>query len=332
MRAEPSGISAQRVAKPAGFATLCALIALTAVLLLPTAARAQQVADEGFALPVARPAHKPGRGPVVALDEAHNNFHTASGRYLPFAELLRRDGYRVRPSAEPFSRQSLKGVRLLVVANALAAPGAAAASGSSQGEWTAKPSAFTDEEVAAVREWVRRGGSLLLVADHMPMPGAAARLAAAFGVEWSDGFAVDEGTQGGMLVFAREDGTLRDHRITRGRSAAERVERVATFTGSAFRVGGAEPLLVLPSQVVSLTPEVAWQFTPETPRLAVGGWLQGAVLRFGKGRVALFGEAAMFTAQLAGPDRRPVGMNSPDAPHNAQFLLNLIRWLTGKLK
>jgi hypothetical protein len=338
MRAEPSGISAQREARPAGFATLCALLCallvLTAVLLLPAAARAQQVADEGFAPPVARPAHKPGRGPVVALDEAHHNFHTASGRYLPFAELLRRDGYRVRPSAEPFSRQSLRGVRLLVVANALAAPGAAAVSGNSQGELAVKPSAFTDEEVAVVREWVRRGGSLLLVADHMPMPGAAARLAAAFGVEWSDGFAVDEGSQGGMLVFAREDGTLRDHQITRGRSAVERVERVATFTGSAFRVGDerAEPLLVLPSQVVSLTPEVAWQFTPETPRLAVGGWLQGAVLRFGKGRVALFGEAAMFTAQLAGPDRRPVGMNSPDAPHNAQFLLNLVRWLTGKLK
>lgn len=59
--------------------------------------------------------------------------------------------------------------------------------------------------------------------------------------------------------------------------------------------------------------------------------LQGAVLRFGRGRVALFGEAAMFTAQLAGPTRKPVGMNAPEAGQNAQFVLNLLHWLSGLL-
>jgi hypothetical protein len=334
MRLSSARVSARGAA---AHAILCALAFLTLLLLSPAIGRAQQVADEKFAPAITKPAHKPGRGPVIALDEAHNNFHTAAGRYLPFAELLRRDGYRVRALAAPFSRQSLKDVRLLVIANALGAPKPGA---NAQTGWTARPSAFSDEEVAAVREWVRKGGSLLLVADHMPMPGAAAKLAAAFGVEWSDGFALDEGQQGGTLVFSRQDDTLRDHRITRGRSTGERIERVVTFTGSAFRFRDsalsdddrAEPLLVLPPQVVSLMPEVAWQFTPETPRRAVGGWLQGAVLRFGRGRVALFGEAAMFTAQLAGPNRTPVGMNAPDAPHNAQFLLNLVHWLTGKLK
>ncbi|MBI3470619.1 MAG: hypothetical protein HY013_04620 [Candidatus Solibacter usitatus] len=33
------------------------------------------------------------------------------------------------------------------------------------------------------------------------------------------------------------------------------------------------------------------------------GYLQGAVLPFGKGRVAVFGEAAMFSAQLSGRTR-----------------------------
>jgi hypothetical protein len=79
-------------------------------------------------------------------------------------------------------------------------------------------------------------------------------------------------------------------------------------------------------------PQVAWQFTEQTPRVAVEGWCQGATLRFGKGRVALFGEAAMFTAQLAGPNRAPVGMNAPQAPQNAQFLLNVVRWLTKKIQ
>lgn len=48
----------------------------------------------------------------------------------------------------------------------------------------------------------------------------------------------------------------------------------------------------------------------------------------GRGRVALFGEAAMFTAQRAGPERAPVGMNAPAAAQNAQLALNLVRWLT----
>ncbi len=55
-------------------------------LLLPVvSAVAQQVADPDFDTSVARPAYPPG-GPVVVLDEAHANFHTADGRYKPFAD------------------------------------------------------------------------------------------------------------------------------------------------------------------------------------------------------------------------------------------------------
>ena len=49
-------------------------------------------------------------------------------------------------------------------------------------------------------------------------------------------------------------------------------------------------------------------------------------------RVAVFGEAAMFSAQLAGPDKRQMGMNAPIASKNPQFLLNVMHWLSGKLK
>ena len=47
----------------------------------------------------------------------------------------------------------------------------------------------------------------------------------------------------------------------------------------------------------------------------------------GKGRLAIFGEAAMFTAQLAGPARSPAGFNHPAASENAQFVLNVMHWL-----
>jgi len=55
------------------------------------------------------------------------------------------------------------------------------------------------------------------------------------------------------------------------------------------------------------------------------------MLQYGKGRVVIFGEAAMFTAQLQGPDRRPMGMNQPTAKQNPQFLLNVIHWLVSKM-
>src|SRR5262245_33812588 len=65
-----------------------------------------QDADPNFDAAVRAPAYT-GRGPVVAIDEAHFNFHTASGRYEPFAKLLRNDGYTVRAGTELFSVASL---------------------------------------------------------------------------------------------------------------------------------------------------------------------------------------------------------------------------------
>lgn len=52
---------------------------------------------------------------------------------------------------------------------------------------------------------------------------------------------------------------------------------------------------------------------------------------FGSGRAAFFGEAAMFSAQLGGRERAPMGMNAPMAEQNFQFVLNLMHWLTGIL-
>ncbi len=70
----------------------------------------------------------------------------------------------------------------------------------------------------------------------------------------------------------------------------------------------------------------------DTPRVPIKGWHQGVVMNVGKGRVAIFGEAAMFSAQLAGPQKRPMGMNAPVAKQNLQFLLNVMHWLSGLLE
>jgi hypothetical protein len=302
----------------------------TLLLLFVTAlgcppAPAQQAADTTFNPAIAQPAYREGGGPVVLLDEAHENFHTAEGRYLAFARLLRRDGYVVQPHRAVFSRRELERGRILVIANALAKE--------NRTEWVLPtPSAFDTAEIAAVREWVRDGGSLLLIADHMPFPGAAEELATQFGILMGNGFALLHGTNDGRVVHSRIAGSLADHPVTRGRNSDERVDSVVSFTGQAFRLeADGTPLMTLGHDVVLLMPEVAWQFSRLTPALSASGMLQGAVLRFGKGRVAVFGEAAMFSAQIAGPNRVPMGMNDPAAPQNSRFLLNVIHWLDGLL-
>ena len=81
-----------------------------------------------------------------------------------------------------------------------------------------------------------------------------------------------------------------------------------------------------------MLPDTAWVFDNETPKINVKGWSQGAYKKYGKGKIVAFGEAAMFTAQIAGPEKVKLGMNHVDAPNNYQLVLNIIRWLDGKLE
>src|SRR5687768_5609802 len=165
-------------------------------------------------------------------------------------------------------------------------------------------SAFSDAEIEAVYRWVNSGGSLLLIADHMPWAGAAEKLAMRFGVFINNGYA---STPGGAnpLTFNRSDGSLRDHPIVRGKNEKENVPFVATFGGSAFRLRAeldAAPLMVFkPGSVVLLTEELLTEqvrVTAQTPRVPAEGMLQGVALVAGEGRVVVSGEAAMFSAQV----------------------------------
>ena len=207
-------------------------MALAAALLgAPGAALAQQDADTLFDASVADPAYPRGTGPRVAVDEGHRNFHTLDGRYRPFATVLAADGYRVGAHRGPFTAEALSGVDVLVIANALGEPDAAGSSGP----------ALTAAERAAVVAWVRGGGALLLVADHEPMGAAAADLGRDLGVGMSRGRTFDAASADSLrgspswIAYTRGGAArLEDHPITRGRSAAERVERVVTFTGQSL--------------------------------------------------------------------------------------------------
>ncbi len=298
------------------------LLVLFLLLCFSNNASARQAADTMFMPTVEHPLYEKGEGPAVFIDEAHHNFHTLGGRYHGFAQVLKADGFDVRSSEKPFTRDHLKTIDILVISNAL--------NERNVKDWSLPtPSAFTQEEIDAVRHWVAEGGSLLLIADHMPMPGAAEKLAATFGFTFINGYAVD-GVQGNMDVFSRATSTLVDHSITQGRQGRERVDSVRSFTGQAFLAEpGAEPLMLFGDGYVSLMPEVAGQLDSNTPRVSVKGWLQGATKQVGKGRIAVFGEAAMFTAQKTGTGT--FGLTSPGAEQNQQFLLNIMHWLAGEL-
>ena len=283
-----------------------------------------QVSDTSFSPRVSKPTFDIGEGPTVHLDEAHHNYHTLEGRYASFADVLRKDGFLVSPLREKFTAEVLADVDILVIANALAFE-------IPDSQFVSKlpiDSAFTRTEIAAIEQWVFAGGSLFLIADHMPWPGATQELGQALGIQMTNSFATDSTCAEDEYLFERVNGTLEDHPITNGRSDDERIEYVRTFTGQAFWLTqpGA-PILKLKPGSVLLLPIVEWQFSAQTPQIPGDGLLQGAALEHGKGRVAVFGEAAMFSAQVSGAERRPMGMNMQGAEQNPQFLLNIMHWL-----
>lgn len=315
-----------------------ALTALACLYVLVTGAPAaaqEQLVDPEFEAVVDRPAY-PQDGPVVAIDEAHANFHTASGQYRPFADLLARDGYVVRPSTVQFAPGALQAVDVLVIANARP-----------RDMTDPKQPAFTDEECDVVADWVQAGGSLLLIADHAPFGSAAENLARRFDVSMGKGWVFDLTESGGIttqLDFSRDKGSLGDHPILRGRSSGEEIRTTRTFTGQSLGVpDGATVLLPLgPTAREAATPddlnaegEAARAANGAAPKVGprstpVSGRAQGLALTFGRGRVVVLGEAGFLSAQLIRfPDGREMrfGMNVPGYD-NQQFALNVMRWLS----
>ncbi|MGI9530948.1 hypothetical protein [Lutimonas sp.] len=295
--------------------------AITYILcLLASIASAQQVADTYYRPDILNIAYDKNAGPVVFIDEGHHNFHTKSGRYQAFSDLLERDGYRVKAYAGPFMTQRLESGQILVISNAL--------NQININKWyLPTPSAFSKKEIETVKQWVANGGSLFLIADHMPMAGAAEDLAKVFGFEMTNGFALNS-NQNGPTLFRVEDQTLIENEITAGRYVNESVSEVASFTGQAFRSPeDAKPILILPESHINILPDTAWVFEGDIKQYNAKGMHQGAYMEYGEGRIVVFGEAAMFTSQLAGPNRQRFGMSHELAKQNYQLLLNIIHWL-----
>jgi len=294
--------------------------------LIATALYESQRADYGWRPVVAAPAFTTDH-PRVLVDAAHNNASTIglAGRYWPFGCLLRADGYDVAENRKPFTLESLAGAKVLVIVNASGAPKPQILGFNLPVKTDKQRSdpAFTPAEILAVRTWVERGGSLLLIADHAPFGESAAALGSALGVTMHRGFTEVPNEPSDPLLFSAQNGRLADHPIVAGDGKTTLVRRVTTFTGQSLDgPPGATVLLRLP--------DTAIEFVPVADSLAAqpAGPAQGLAFEWGKGRVVALGEAAMLTAQTH--KGVPFGMNTPDND-NRQFALNTMRWLSRKL-
>ncbi len=326
-----------------------AMVRITAILLLTgLVASTKAVAQQS--------AFAPGSGPTVLFDFGHNSLFLNEPNLSPMTR-LRDDGYLTQTLTGPFTEEALAGVDIVMMAapladrNALRRPADCspppdmtagcreAMSAQIREVWRRPiPSAFSVEELDTLQAWVERGGGLFLVFDIFPFPGAIEALAGRFGVEVSNGFAVDERLlpalpretppllgQAARLVFRRVDQTLAEHPVTNGRSSAERVDAVASIVGSAFRLPlGGQSLLTFGPSSVSLLPEVAWEFSEATPRQPIDGWSQGGLLRVGQGRLAIFSESGILAHGPRFDERHP-------EVQNPQLVLNVVHWLSGLL-
>lgn len=157
----------------------------------------------------------------------------------------------------------------------------------------------------------------------MPFAGSVIDLARSFGFEYANCFAMDNRRRDPER-FYKGNRTLLDNELTRG------IDTIVTFTGSAFRIPKKATGILALDNYTLLFPDVAWDFTENTRAVDSRGYYQGAYMQYGKGKIVVMGEAAMFSAQLAGPDRTRIGMNHPAARQNPQLLLNMVHWLDEK--
>jgi hypothetical protein len=275
-----------------------------------------QCPDLTAAVPIKNPSYLT-KGPVILFDESHDNFHTASGGYKPFVQLLTADGYRFRSSNEELSEVCLAPADVLIIANAL------------------EP--LSDSEINTVVEWVKGGKSLLLISDHPPFASPMKGLCERFGINLSGAWTSDpaqkepDARSSTWIRYQRSKGALGEHPILEGRYPGypdEQINMITSFTGQSIYSETGISLLKLSDQALDYE-------TREHSQKSVGGKsaagrAQAVAIEFGKGRIVVLGEAGMLTAQVVRFLFFTIvkfGFNRP-GNDNRQFALNIMHWLT----
>jgi hypothetical protein len=249
---------------------------------------------------------------IVYIDQQHNNIHSLYAGFKPFGKLLSANGFKPLPFRKKYNKETLGEIQVLVIANAL--------NNKNFEIWDApNPSAFDSREIKALHEWVSEGGSLFLIADHMPFAGAASELASKFGFTFYNGFAMDADKNTTGDLFVKANGGLKEGPMVQG------VDSIVSFTGQLFDTPAeATKIMIADDRFTIHLTQKAWNFEG-AEQVKGSGKCQLAYMKYGKGKIVVAGEAAMFTAQINHGEK--VGMNSAKAKNNYKLLLNLVGWL-----
>lgn len=251
--------------------------------------------------------------PKICFDEGHNNLAVEFGFYDPVLALAESDGYEVIRTTKRFTKEVLKGCKILYSSTVAGHPDA--------GEEEADQSAFDVEEIESIMKWVREGGSLLLMSDHGPQARAASKLLQAFKIS---GSIESVNFPKGMLsifsdarIFTLQGRDLNETSpIVLGRNFSERVKKLHYFRGQALKGPSTADLFLR----VPTGSKVAGK-TNEFKSL-------GLALRFGRGRVVVIGDGSVFAAKIDERNNEAAGLNRKDND-NAQLATNVFRWLSG---
>ena len=279
--------------------------------------------DNDFDVSVSDPKLKSIK-PRVLFDEAHKNHHQIETTYKPFATLITNDGCSVKSTDKPIDKTALTNTDVYIIATAMGK------------EDPGDKSPFTQTEVDLLEQWVKDGGSLLLITEHFPFGLAMSPVLNKFGVQVHNGYTEDTLLNNkevrDALLFTKSKGNLNStHPIL------EKVERLNTFTGSSVKGDSTWTQLLIftqNAQNYNVKVDVKKNGGDITTSVeyadfySAKGFSQGISKQYGKGKIVVLAESAFITAQFD-KNGNKYGMNSPDED-NKQFVLNLIRWLATK--
>lgn len=294
------------------------------MLCLSASSFAQMLNDSSFNAGVSKPRYKKQSGPHILIDAGHHNFIVEMGLIKPFVDLARNDGYKTSIDSGAFTPDYLAKYQMVLITPAM--PFKFGSKKDITDEIT-----FTNQELAALRDWVSNGGSLIILSEHAPIDKSMTPLLNSFGIQSSIGAVFDPNNcdttvklslYETILKFTKSNGLLnRNHPIITGAKKKEVIQNIETYTGCALTGSNYTTVFKLGSTATIR------KWNGILP--AGGGDSQCLAGSYGKGKIMAMGDCNGFTAMYvnSGGKKFYAGMQVEEYDWK-QFVLNTLHWLS----
>jgi hypothetical protein len=292
------------------------------LLLISFVSFGQMLNDSPFNASILNPKYKKQKGPNILIDAGHHNFIVEMGLIKPFVDLSTNDGYKPIIDSGVFTSAYLAKYQMVLITPAMPFKFG------SKKEVTTEIT-FTPDELIALKDWVMKGGSLIMLSEHAPIDKSMTPLFNTFGIQLSIGAVVDSVNYDTnikfpnvetILLFNRKNGLLNsNHPIITGVNKNEIVDNIETYTGCALTGEGY-------TNIFKLSPSAKirkWSASQPSG----GGDSQCLAGSFGKGKVVALGDCNGFTAMYVnnGGKKFSAGMQVEEFDWK-QFVLNTLHW------